>query len=67
MQTTLLTSGDIARTLDRGADCVRHILNSRRDIQPVARAGIVRLYGDDVVERVAAELALIEARKAKLA
>ena len=62
---TLITSGDIARALDCDADRVRHILKSRRSIQPVGRAGIVNLYPEDVIGRVQVELAIIEARKAK--
>jgi len=59
------TSGDIARLLDTGVVRVRHVLNTRDDIKPIGRAGIVRLYGDDAIRRVEAELAIIECRRRK--
>ena len=64
-QNTFVTSGDIARALDSGADRVRHVLSSRRDIQPVGRAGIAWLYERDVVDRVRSELQQIEAKRLK--
>ncbi len=49
------TSGDIARTLGQPFSRVRWILDTR-DIQPIGRVGIVRLYNDAAIERVRAEL-----------
>ena len=62
---TFLTSGDIAHALGRSVFQVRYVLDSRPDIQPCARAGLVRLYPAEVVERVRAELAGIDARRRK--
>lgn len=62
---TLLTSGDIAQAVGRSVFQVRYILDSRRDICPVGRAGLVRLYSGEVVERVRVELAAIAAKRAK--
>ncbi len=58
-----LTSGDIAQALDRSVFQVRYILDSRRDICPVGRAGLVRLYAPDVIGRVGAALATIDAKR----
>ncbi|MCH8344705.1 MAG: hypothetical protein IH983_12050 [Planctomycetes bacterium] len=62
---TFLTSGDIAQALGRSVFQVRYVLDSRPDIQPLARAGLVRLYSGEVVEHVRAELAAIAAKRAK--
>ena len=58
-----LTSGDIAQAVGRSVFQVRYILDSRRDIRPVGRAGLVRLYSGEVVGRVRAELAAIDAKR----
>ena len=63
MQQTLLTSGDIAKLLNTGAQRVRHVLNTRDDIQPIGRAGITNVYDGAAVGQVQAELDRIEARK----
>lgn len=62
---TFLTSGDIAQAVGRSVFQVRYVLDSRRDIRPVGRAGLVRLYSPDIIERVRAELGNIEAKRAK--
>lgn len=59
----LYTSGDIAKILDRSVSQVRHVLNSRFDIEPVGRAGIVRLYDDSAVDRVRSELEAINQKR----
>jgi hypothetical protein len=61
--TNLVTSGDIAEALDRDAGRVRHVLDTRRDIRPVGRAGIVRVYTRDVIKRVRSELEAIDQRR----
>ena len=58
-----MTSGDIAAALDRDISQVRYILDSRRDIRPVARAGLVRLYRPDIIERVRTELDAIAVKR----
>lgn len=65
--TAFLTSGDIAERLGRDVAQVRHVLASRPDIRPVARAGLTRLYPMAVVSRVAMELAEIDARRERRA
>ena len=55
------TSGDISKALGRPFSRVRWILGTR-DIQPVGRAGIIRLYDDAAVERVRAELETADKR-----
>lgn len=63
MQQTLLTSGDIAKLLNTGVQRVRHVLNTRDDIQPIGKAGITHVYDGGAVGRVQVELERIEARK----
>jgi len=64
----VLTSGDIARTLGRKVEAVRHVLASRPDlIQPVGRAGLVRLYQRSALDAVRAELDAIAARRRRQA
>ena len=63
MQTTLITSGDIAKLLNTGVQKVRHILNTREDIRPIGRAGITHVYDGGAVGQVQAELERIEARR----
>lgn len=58
----LLTSGDIARVLDANVSRVRQVLNTR-PIEPVQRAGIVRLYDDKAVQAVREEIASMDARR----
>jgi hypothetical protein len=60
----LLTPGRLAEELDVGLPRVLHILATRRHIQPVARAGILRLYSRDVIRLVRHEINAIDARKA---
>ena len=62
MQQTFLTSGHIARLLNRPVDRVRHVLNTR-NISPIGRAGITNVYSASAVGQVEAELDRIEARK----
>lgn len=63
MHQSVLTSGDIAKLLNTGAQRVRHVLSTRDDIQPIGRAGIAHLYDGGAVGKVKAELERIEARK----
>lgn len=62
MSSAPLSSGDIAKAVGRDAATVRHILDSR-GIQPIGRAGIVRLFDRSVVERVRDELARVKPRR----
>lgn len=61
--TEIFTSGDLARELGRPVSQVRHILNSRAFIEPIGRAGVVRLYGPDAIEQVRRELLLVDDRR----
>ena len=63
MAQTLLTSGDIAKLLNTGVQRVRHVLNTRDDIQPIGKAGITHVYDGGAVGQVQLELDQIEARK----
>lgn len=47
----LLTSGQIAEQVGEHRDRVAYVLR-RAEIQPIGRAGIVRLFGPDAVEKV---------------
>ena len=67
MQQELVTSGDIARQLNRSANQVRHILASRDEFQPCARAGIVYLYRASIVPDVEAACAAIRTPKRRVA
>jgi len=46
-----LTIGEIAHRLGWPVHRVDYFLRSRR-IEPVARAGILRIFSDDVIERL---------------
>ena len=59
----LLTAVEIAEAIDQPLVRVRHIL-STRPITPARRAGMVRLYTDDVVEAVREASAAIDAKQA---
>ena len=59
-----LSPGEIARRLNRPLHCVNYILESRR-IEPIGRAGIVRIFAEDVVEQVRTALEEIEAKRSK--
>jgi hypothetical protein len=58
----LLTVGDIARETRQPLHKVRYALDSYR-IEPVQRAGIIRLYSTDDLPRITSALARIAARK----
>lgn len=58
-----LTPGEIARRCGVQLHRVSHILDTR-DIKPIGRAGIVRIYDDAALERVREELSKIDARRA---
>ena len=60
---SLVTPGDIALALGERVQRVRYILDSRPDIRPVRRAGIVRLFEAGVVERVRHEFEEIDQRR----
>lgn len=51
----LLTIGEMARRLGWPLHKVDYILRSRR-IEPKARAGILRIFGEDVIERLRSEV-----------
>jgi len=59
----LITPGVIARELGVPLHRVLYVLRSR-DIEPVARAGTLRLYDNAAIARVRHELNAIDARKA---
>lgn len=50
----LLTIGEMARRLGWPLHKVDYLLRSRR-IEPKARAGILRIFGEDVIERLRSE------------
>ena len=63
-----VTSGDIARNLDKPVAKVRFVLAYQKaTFPPVGRAGLIRLYSREVIPRVGAELDRIAARQAKVA
>ena len=55
MREDIYTSGDIAETLGEKPWVVRHILNTR-DIPPLRRLGITRVYGGHALDAVRREL-----------
>lgn len=59
----LITPGVIADRLRVPLHRVQHILRSREHIQPVARAGTLRLYDRQAVAMVRHELNAIDARR----
>ena len=61
----LRTPGVMASELGVALHRVLHILSTRSHIRPRARAGTLRLYGDDAVAMVRHELNSIEARRGK--
>ncbi|HEV3166545.1 MAG TPA: hypothetical protein VGZ22_21150 [Isosphaeraceae bacterium] len=58
----LLTVGEIARRTGSSIHKIAYVIRSRK-IEPVGRAGIARVYSEGDVERIAAELAGIEAKR----
>ena len=61
----LLTPGKIAELVNKPIHRVLHILNTRRYIQPAARAGTLRLYRRDAIAQVRHELNAIDARRTR--
>lgn len=57
----LQTTGVIAEKLDVPLHRVLHVLATRGHIRPAARAGILRLYDNEAVEKIRQELESIEA------
>lgn len=57
----LRTTGVIAKLLDVPLHRVLHVLATRRHIKPAARAGILRLYDNEAIEKIARELEVIDA------
>ncbi len=57
------TAGVIARELNEPLHRVQHVLNSRHHIQPVGRAGRLRVYSSCAVAQVRHELNAIDARR----
>jgi hypothetical protein len=61
----LITSGVIASELRVALHRVLHVLATRQHIQPVARAGTLRLYDRLAVAMVRHELHAIDARRSR--
>jgi len=59
----LLTPGKIALELKMPLHRVHYILNNRKHIVPLARAGGIRLYDRKVIAQVRHELHSIDARR----
>ena len=60
----LITPGVMATELQVPLHRVLYILNTRDHIEPLARAGTLRLYDRDAVAKVRHELSVIDARRA---
>ena len=60
----LLTPGRIATRLAVPLHRVTHVLRTRAHIRPRARAGTLRLYGEDAVAQIRHELHTQDARRA---
>ncbi len=58
---TLPTVGEIARRLGESLHRIEYVIRSR-NIQPVSRAGHVRIFAEADVAHIADELRLIDAR-----
>jgi hypothetical protein len=56
------TVGEIARRLGKPIHRIEYVLRTR-NIRPSGLAGNCRVYADEDVERIAAELQRIDARK----
>ncbi len=61
----LITAGVIAAELRTPLHRVLHVLATREHIQPVARAGTLRLFDKRAVAMVRYELNLIDARRCR--
>lgn len=59
----LITPGVIAETLSVPLHRVLHVLRSREHIRPRARAGNLRLYGQESIGAVRQELMAIDSRR----
>ena len=59
---SLLTIGQLAQQLGQPTHRVTYIINSR-GIEPVRRAGVIRLFDAGVLDRVQGEMDLIAARR----
>lgn len=64
--TDILTSGNIARQLNRPVSQVRYVLASRDEFQPCGRAGIVYLYHPSIVPDVEAACAALKPDRRKV-
>jgi hypothetical protein len=60
--TAMPTVGEIARRLGQPVHRVEYVIRARQ-IQPGGRAGNCRVFAEEDVARIAAELRLIEGRK----
>jgi hypothetical protein len=58
----MLTIGEIARRLSEPIHRVEYILRTR-NIRPVGIAGNCRVYAEESIDRIAAELQNIDSRK----
>jgi hypothetical protein len=63
----LRTPGIIAAELGVALHRVTHVLRTRKYIQPIARAGTLRLYTLEAVAMIRHELNAIDARAAEVA
>lgn len=60
----LITPGTIAREIGQPLHRVQHVLATRPAIRPAARAGTIRLYDREAVERVRREIDRMDAARA---
>lgn len=50
-----LTTGEIARRVGQPKHVVEYLIRSR-EIQPISRAGIARVFGEDALAQIQSEL-----------
>jgi len=62
---SLVTPGDIGRILRTPYHRVMYILNTRLHIQPVRRAGMIRLFDASAVDEVRQVINAIDSRRAR--
>lgn len=62
---TLITPGVIAKHLNEPLHRVLNVLRTRPHLRPLARAGTLRLYGNEAVAMVRHELTAIDARSVR--
>lgn len=64
---TLITTGVIAHELGEPLHRILHVLKTRKEIYPAARAGTLRLYDRAAVARVRHEINAMDARRGRRA